>query len=197
MLSDVRKAIEAIVQGRIGDAGVYKSLALGVVASPATAAALATLAESLPVIELDALRVLPDGAFGRAYADHMDRFHLMPLKVSPGCRADIAGRAALGPRYTLFHDAFHVLLGCDTSLEGECEVWAFVAAQDYGPAFQKAGLASLVSYTLARPWRWRALREAYLRGRARGRRAAKLLALPLETLWPRPLAAVREELGLA
>lgn len=192
----VIKALRAFKAGRIGDVAAYKGLLIDPRPRPQTAAALVALADPLPDVDLDGLRALPPGSFGRIYADHMDACGLTPLQFSRACREDLTGRPLLAARYTLFHDAFHVLLDRDTSLAGECAVWAFVSGQRYAAAFDAAGLVSVVCYSAIRPWKWRLFRDAYRQGLTQGRRAANVLATPLETLWETPIAEARRALAI-
>lgn len=192
----IAKALRALRAGQIGDVAAYKGLVIDPRPRPQTQAALSRLADPLPDIDLERLRALPEGSFGRTYADHMDACGLTPLRFSQSCREDLAGRPLLAARYTLFHDAFHVLLDRDTSLAGECAVWAFVSGQRYAAAFDAAGLVSVVCYSAIKPWKWSLFRDAYRQGLAQGRRAANVLATPLETLWETPIAEARRALAI-
>lgn len=192
----IAKAIAAFSAGRIGDVAAYKGLIIDARPRAELQLALSQLADPLPAIDLVQLRKLEKGSFGRIYADHMDDCGLTPLQFSAQCRADLKGKPLLSPRYTLFHDVFHVLLDQDTSLAGECVVWSFVSGQQYSSAFDKAGTISVICYSLAKPWKRRLFAKAYRQGLAQGRNAASVLAAPLETFWALPLAQVRRQLAI-
>jgi len=56
-----------------------------------------------PIVEIEQLRSLPPGSFGRAWADHLDERGLHPLQ---------------GPRRQQLHDGIHVLTGYDEDYSG-------------------------------------------------------------------------------
>lgn len=192
----LRRAVRAMRERRYGDVAAYKGLLFGGRAYPDVARRLAELDDPLPAIDLAALDRCPPGSFGLVYAEHMRSCGLQPLTFSQEARADIAGGAVMPLRYALLHDAFHVLLDEDTSWPGECAVWSFVAAQKYGPAFDRNGKLALVAYSIMNPSQRKTIRAAYDRGRIRGERAPCLLCRPITDYWERPLDQVRQELGL-
>lgn len=190
------KAVRAFRAGRIGDGGAYKAAALTAPAYPDVRARLARLEQMLPDIRLEELRSLEPGSFGRHCADFMDLNRLTPIVISPEVRAELAAAQPLGLRYALLHDAFHVLLGFDTSLAGELGVWSFVAAQRYSPTFRWAAGLARVLYPLQAPSLRGELRAARLRAEAQAERVPCLIAQPLETLLDLPLLQVRHSLGI-
>lgn len=105
--------------GRMGDAAALKGAALGSPAYPEIDAKLAALAEPFPAIDVEALRRLPEGTFGREYARFLDDQGLKPFIVSREVAEEVSCSSRLDVRYTLLHDAFHVLLGFDATLVGE------------------------------------------------------------------------------
>lgn len=191
----LRRSIAMFRAGRYGDAAVLKADALGLQAAPAIEARLAPVRGYVPAIDLDALRRLPAGSFGRAYAEFLDERGLSPLIISPELAAEVA-RNVFAVRYAATHDMFHTLLGFDTSLAGEAGVYAFAAEQGYLRRGDAIVALAQVVYTLRRPWQFRRIRAAVRRGRELGRRARMLLAVRLEEHWERPLADLRAELGL-
>jgi ubiquinone biosynthesis protein COQ4 len=66
----------------------------------------------LPIVDLEKLRSLPSGTFGRAWADSLDQHHLQPFTT--------------GPRRKQLHDGVHILTGYGTDAIGEAEVQAFL-----------------------------------------------------------------------
>lgn len=189
-------AVQAYRQGKLGDVAACKSAILGTKAYPEIAEQLSRLITCCPTIDLAALRRLPEGTFGRIYAQHMDEYHLTPLEISPDVIAKLPDQP-LGLRYTLLHDVFHVLLGYDTSLVGEMGVWAFVDAQHYSPSYQTAAWLAHWLYPLAVPHRYRQLRAIEQQSRRLGQQAACVIAHPLEEYWSEPLSTVKNRLGLA
>lgn len=188
-------AIQAYRQGKLGDVAAYKSALLGTQAYPEIAGKLSRLKTCFPNIDLATLRTLPEGTFGRIYAQHMDEYHLTPLEISSEVIAALPDQS-LGLRYTLLHDVFHVLLGYDTSLVGEMGVWAFVDAQHYSPSYKTAAWLAHCLYPLVIPHRYQQLRAIEQQSRRLGQQAACVIAHPLEDYWSEPLSTVRSRLDL-
>ena len=126
----------------------------------------------------------------------MDANGLRPFLVSRHAADALWPEHTLEVRYPLFHDAFHVLLGFDTSLPGELGVWSFVAAQRYSRAYDRAGRWGRLVYPLVAPRQRGALRAAAERGRRLAAIAPCLIAEPLDRYWGEPLTAVRARFGL-
>jgi ubiquinone biosynthesis protein COQ4 len=190
------RAIQCARAGRFGDTAAYKGAATGGDAYPDIRQKLDALAEPFPSIDLEVLRPLPEGSFGREYVRFMEGQGLQPIHVSREVAAELARTSRLEVRYPLLHDAFHVLLGFDTSLVGELGVWSFVGAQHYSPSFDRAARLGRRLYPLVRPHQRAALRASFARGETLGRRARCLIAEPLEHLFPLPLGEARSRLGL-
>ncbi|WP_071518514.1 hypothetical protein [Geitlerinema sp. PCC 9228] len=70
-----------------------------------------------PIADIHYLRELPEGTFGRAWADHIDRHQLTPFPE--------------GPRRKQLHDGIHVLTGYDIDAVGEAEVQAFLLGTEF------------------------------------------------------------------
>lgn len=190
------RAGQLLRAGQLGDGAILKADALGARVSPDVEARLAGVVGFLPRIDLDALAALPEGSFGRAYADHMREHHLTPFRVSDGFDPAMLQRNTFAARYAVTHDIFHVLLGFDMRYPGEMGVLAFAAAQGYSGA-QRFGLAlAIVLYPLLAPreaWRtFGCLRAGWRLGRG----AQFLLGVRFEEWWQRPLSEVRRELRL-
>lgn len=189
-------AIRYARQGRTGDAAAMKTAAFGNPAYPDVERQLATLETPYPDIDLEALRAFPIGSFGRVYADHMDACGLKPFHVSAGVAEALGPSQILGIRYVLLHDAFHVLLGFDTSWPGEMGVWSFVSAQRYSADFDRGVRLARKLYPVLAPKKKVQLQAAYERGKRLGEHAPRLLMAPLETMFAEPLEDVRRKLGL-
>jgi ubiquinone biosynthesis protein COQ4 len=150
----------------------------------------------------EALARLPEGSFGRAYLDYIDRNGFTPdglivlqHRVAAEWERDY-GIPALDPLRALFrdrsilaHDLFHVLTGYGTDELGEATLLAFSLAQlgGRGQALLTFGAALEVWRVLG--WRWLAYDFRAFR---RGRRAVWLVALPWEELLPLRLDTVRQ-----
>jgi hypothetical protein len=110
--------------------------------------------DSIPVLNLvrrpprwpalEALRVYPEGSLGRELAAFLDRRGLPFLPHYEG------------------HDALHLVLGYDTSLQGELELQAFMWASR---SSSFAGRVLLVWGALMMPEHLGAMRRGYRRGR--------------------------------
>jgi len=147
-----------------------------------------------------ALLGMPEGSFGRAYLEHIDRFGLVPDKLVQLRRETDAVHAARDEdlrwyveRADLSHDLWHVLSGYGADGLGEGALLAFTLAQRYTRAglLLTFGASSRIARIVGPRWGryvWRAWR--------RGRAAANLSALPYESLLPLPLQSVRRAAGI-
>ncbi len=141
---------------------------------------------------------MPEGSFGRAYLEFIEKNHLDPAGLIE-LRNSLDPRGSPDERWIrdralLMHDLWHVLTGCDTSDEGEAELLPFSWAQNGSRAL---ALLTLGTAYYASKASLLALQRRMLRSWRRGRRAAWLLALPYEELLPQPLEDVRRSVGLA
>ncbi len=140
---------------------------------------------------------MPEGSFGRAYLEFIEKNHLNPaglidLRNSLDPRG-LADESWIRDRALLMHDLWHVLTGYDTSEEGEAELLPFSWAQNGSPAIALLTLGT--AYYASKADRF-ALQRRMLRSWRRGRRAAWLPALAYEELLPQPLEDVRRSVGL-
>jgi ubiquinone biosynthesis protein COQ4 len=182
---------------RLGDVAVLKSELGGQKAAPHIEALLDPVRGFHPRVDVEHLRSLPEGTFGRAYARFLDDNHLSPFQPSHTLPADMVARNAFVARYGAIHDMVHVLLGFDATWAGEAGVWAFVGQQGYSAMFRVASVASLLVAPLRSPLRLPAVWQAWNRGRALARGAELLVTQRLEDHLERPLHDVRQDLGLA
>jgi ubiquinone biosynthesis protein Coq4 len=65
-----------------------------------------------PIADINDLRKLPEGTFGRAWADYLDGNQLTPFPQ--------------GPRRKQLHDGIHVVTGYGSDAVGEAELQAFL-----------------------------------------------------------------------
>jgi ubiquinone biosynthesis protein COQ4 len=152
-----------------------------------------------------ALRQLPAGSFGRAYADFMDDAQLDAGGLveaeetanqtygRPDDTPRDPARDYFGERLRDMHDLWHVLTGYGRDEAGEAANLAFTYAQVPNLGIGLIVVAGSVLGPLDLSFYWpRYLYRAY----RRGRRAALLTAVPYERLLPLPLAEVRALLGI-
>ncbi len=148
------------------------------------------------------LHAMPEGSFGRAYADFMDAGQLTADGL---VEADLASEAALGidvrdpdrrwfsERLRDMHDLWHVLDGYGRDEAGEAANLAFSYAQ---MPFRGIALI-LVAAALIEPYESRIGWPRYLlRAWRRGRRTRPLVMARYEELLARPLEEVRATLGI-
>jgi ubiquinone biosynthesis protein COQ4 len=151
-----------------------------------------------------ALRALPDGSFGRAYAAFMDSAQLDAEGLVEAERDSLAAeemegldplRTFLSDRVRDIHDLFHVLTGYGRDEAGEAANLAFSYAQ--------LGLRGMALILLGivlsgppdgstRPQWIRYMVQSW----RRGRRSAWLVAIRYEELLARPLEEVRRTLHI-
>ena len=158
---------------------------------------LATLSDS------DTLAALPEGSFGRAYAEFMDAGQLAAdglVEAEQMAEQSFAkegpfdpDREFFGDRLRDMHDLWHVLTGYGRDEAGEATNLAFTLGQVWNPGIAVIVLAGAVigpkEPTL---WWQRYLFSAW----RRGRNATLLSAAPYEELLPLPLEEVRRRLGI-
>jgi ubiquinone biosynthesis protein Coq4 len=139
-------------------------------------------------IDLAQLAQLPPDTLGGAYARHM-----MGLGLDPA--AFIAPEEGwLDQRMAIGHDVYHIITGFDASPLGEFGVAAFTLVQyrDLLNVF----VLSFVPISLTNPLWTLPLLGNLWRGWRIGRTCQPLIGYAVEDNWAKPLALVREELGL-
>jgi ubiquinone biosynthesis protein Coq4 len=82
-----------------------------------------------PIVDMEKLRTLPPGTFGRTWADFLDNHHLMPFTT--------------GSRRKQLHDGVHVLTDYGTDPIGEAQVQAFLLGAKFSPMNMFLGLLLL------------------------------------------------------
>jgi ubiquinone biosynthesis protein COQ4 len=137
------------------------------------------------------LGALPEGTFGRAYADVCKKSGINSMALVEAQRNMSRDYLKLDParqwfsdRLTVLHDLWHILSGYATQPRGEAAIVAFSYAQglDYRPIPIFMGLSVVMHVA-----RIHELREAY----RRGRQTSSLVLLRYEELLPLSLQAVR------
>lgn len=183
-------------KSRAGDIAVFKAdVCLGRT-RPALAARLRRLDQIVPPVDLDALRVLPAGTFGRAYADFLDDNGLCPFIVTEVTPPEVMARNLHWARYSLIHDMAHVLLDAGPDLVGEMKVYGFAVAQRYALSLAMFLPLVLVVMPLLAPHRIGAMVRSFRAGYALGRRAPCMMTQRLEDHFAAQLPEVRRAVGL-
>jgi ubiquinone biosynthesis protein COQ4 len=196
---DIQYAFEVMIAL---DGGQMEAMYQRFLAEPGATTLLAEKPSLLATLaNFEALRRMPEGAFGRAY---------LAIMESSGYGADGLRKASQlaagleeilpGPDRQWFiersgcvHDLLHVLTGYGQDWAGEASLLAF----DCGLAPLRARVVGLVGTALTAPW-WpslwvhRFLRRAWLRGK----HSRIPLAYGWEQALARPLDAVRRELAI-
>ena len=140
------------------------------------------------IVNLATLRSLPEGTFGRAWANFLDQHGLSPLST--------------GSRHKQLHDGIHVLTGYGSDPIGEAEVQAFLLGTKFSTTNLLIGLGLLrllyqqLPETQALKFSqmpWERLQQAYQRGQ---RSRFNPDTWQPELLWQLPLAQVQALFGL-
>ncbi|WOD41411.1 Coq4 family protein [Nodosilinea sp. E11] len=150
----------------------------------------AHLAHRPIAVDLDTLVQLPPDTLGGAYARHMLRYGFNPQVFT----TDAAPGEGLRQRTAISHDIYHIYTGFDASPIGEFGVAAYTLVQyrDLLNVF----VLSFVPLSLTNPLWTVPLLRALGRGFRMGMKGRAAIAYPPELNWEKPLAIVRQELGL-
>lgn len=144
-------------------------------------------------IDLQKLQYLSPITFGYAYAEHMLGNGLKPIKMQvngDSCNYVIT-------HLTETHDIWHVITGCDTSMEGEIQLQAFVAAQLKFSRFSLAMLAKNLLKTAIDAIDLAEQRlDAITWGWTIGKQARPLFGVQWNTLWNMPLEQLRTQFNI-
>lgn len=137
-----------------------------------------------PIVEVEKLRSLPQGTFGKTWADFLEKHNLKPFTT--------------GPRRKQLHDGVHVLTSYGTDPIGEAEVQAFLLGAKFSPFNIMLGLGLLqVIYkniNYRQQFSWNRLWQAYQRGH---RSQFDPDAWQPELLWHLSLTEVQNLLAIA
>jgi len=140
------------------------------------------------------LAQLPPDCLGGAYHRFLSFHHYSPASRRPPHFLPHPGHAYVIQRYREVHDVWHVLTGCNTSVEGELTQKAFEHAQ--------LGLPSTLLNVLAGQWRLDGPSRARLRsegwqwGRRCGSQCDWLLGVYWERYWEVGLEEMRRRLNI-
>ncbi len=148
----------------------------------------------LGTVELQALRTLPPGTLGHAFADHI-LDNGLDLNSLPQLPADTDAEYVRAHLLEV-HDIWHVLTGFSTQVAGEMGLQAFSLAQ-LGSPFAAGIVTGGMANTLLFAFSERDVRmRAVVRGWLLGKRARPLFGGAWARMWERPLEEVRAEFGL-
>ena len=182
----------------IGDVGILKFAAQSEPLPRGMDERLDHLRGYVPVFDLDTLRELPEGTFGRAYVKFLEDNGIQHMSYSP----EMLERFRDVPyvlRIAMTHDIHHMLIGGDAGIAGETAVAAFQAAQ--GSLGQRwlavvVTLALALKYTVERPSRTFRVWANLVNGWRLGRKTPLLIAHRLEEMFHLRLEEVRRRVGL-
>jgi ubiquinone biosynthesis protein COQ4 len=151
-----------------------------------------------PSPDVEALRNLPEGTLGRAFARYLDDNELDAnlLRESafiPAHRARGEDVGHLAERGFQLHDLFHVLTGFDTTPLGEVRVVSFTVAQTPAPYPAMIIASRPLQMVLYQPELLPPVMDAITEGWALGRRAKCLLGVQWEDHWGDSLLELRQE----
>lgn len=183
-------------QGRLGDAGAFKAVALTADPYPEALEAVRRLDNPFPNFAQLLSLPTPEGSLGQAFAAFVARHGITPLAISDETLKQLAPLNMVATRYVLVHDVFHVLLDFDISRPGELAVWTFVATQQYSPTYARAATVARLFYPLLEPSALAELGRQRDRAFAMGRQVPCLIGQPLEAYWSLALTEARQRLGI-
>jgi ubiquinone biosynthesis protein COQ4 len=146
-------------------------------------------------VDMKALRALPEGTLGRAFAAHLDRNGLDPNALPMLEHTPDDGMYAHAHLYET-HDVWHAVTGFGADVAGELGLQAFYLAQmpaKLGTVLLSLGLLNTFLYAFdERDARMREITRGWLLGR----RAKTFLGMDWKALWTTPLSEVRARLNV-
>lgn len=146
-------------------------------------------------LDLNALRNLPQGTFGRAYVDWLERCKVSPDTREPVRYIDSPELAYVMQRYRECHDFYHVISGgFPVSVSGEIVVKWFELANMGLPVAALSALFGPLRLSSGR--RGRLLRSFVPWALKCGSSAQSLISVPWEEHWETDLVELRASLGI-
>jgi ubiquinone biosynthesis protein COQ4 len=134
------------------------------------------------------LSQLPEGTFGRRYAQFMQKRHLSPEMFKT--EGELSKQEYMVKRMRQTHDLWHVATGYETDVLGELELQAFTLAQVGIPSALVVLMLGMVRWLFTGPELLFKVTRAFFRGRA----AKKMATFDWEANWATPLEQVRADL---
>jgi len=146
--------------------------------------------------ELAALRALPEGCLGRAFAAFLDQRGLDPAGLYHSDDAGVSDFDRFRLHMERSHDLWHTVLGFDTDVAGELGLQAFTMAQ-LGSGLGYIILSAAMLNTLfISPEDGDRRMEAITRGWQLGRRLRPLFGADWAPMLTWPIEQVREHFGV-
>lgn len=190
----LRNCLQSLREGKYGDFAFFKSTLVDPGESLAVRKALELLPRDQLYKPLDLAKNYSEKSFGSELKLFMQRNKLREISLSRKWQ-HFHEMFPVQARYAKLHDSFHVLLGFNTSLNGELGVYSFVAQQNYSKALNKAYKAGLL-FAEAFSSEKTSIQDVICRGKRLAERNGCLLAQPLEDYLGENLLDLRESLGL-
>lgn len=194
-----QEAMQAYLDGKpIGDVSILKFAAVGEPRPAGIDERLRHLRGYAPIHGRETLGALPEGTFGREYAEFLEDNGIQHMTYSP----ELLERFRDEPyalRVGMTHDIHHLLVGGDAGVAGETAVAAFQAAQGtLGTAGRAIWtvLRLALGYTRQRPGRAFRVWSNVWNGWRLGRGTPLLISHRLEDMFELPLEEVRVRVGL-
>lgn len=150
-------------------------------------------------VDLEALRAMPEGSLGRAFADWLAAQGFAPgdlMKYDHAHNEPDSEVARYRVHLQSTHDLWHVLTGFATDVDGEIGLQAFYLAQINSPLSLVLLSASTLG-VLRKRLDATSHMDAITRGWRMGKAARPLFGVDWASMWTTPLAEVRERFGLA
>lgn len=146
------------------------------------------------VVDLPALRRLPEGTLGRAFAAHMDAAKLDPsaLPTLPDDDRVMYFRAHLYET----HDIWHAVTGFGVDFVGELGLQGFYLSQIPGPLPSLLVAVGFVRGAIYDRHLIKPFMNELIRGWRMGERAKPLFGVKWDEMWSLPLSEVRARLGI-
>lgn len=164
---------------------------------PKQAAALESR-PALGTIDAKALAQLPEGTLGHAFADFLNRKGFKVGDIQVQNQSEMSGTVEeyVAKYFYDTHDLFHVVTGFDTDVAGEMGLQAFYCSK--GPGNLTVFLMTLLlmnTFLFAQDDKDARL-SALAKGWKMGRESVNFFGIDWKAMWDRPLAEVRQELGV-
>lgn len=140
-------------------------------------------------LDLEALKDLPEGTFGKVLYEFMTSQNLDVYPLDETVKPTPA--VYLRERRRKIHDYLHVVLGYGTDLLGESEVNAFTARQTGMPISYLIIIGVLLRTMVKQPLEFHSLIDRLKHGWKRGGMSENLFIFPWEDVLGRPLEEVR------
>jgi ubiquinone biosynthesis protein COQ4 len=144
-------------------------------------------------VDLQALRLLPENTLGCLYAKHMLEKNLKPLEANTTENE----HQYLMAHITETHDIWHVVTGCQTSIQGELKLEAFSAAQLHTSRFWLSLIAKNILKAVVYDIEIAAeYMDIITSGWTMGKNAKPLFGIQWNQLWNTSIEEIRASLNI-